>query len=108
MKGVESPSGDTATVSHALRPNFPALGPIFGQRTKAVAAGIRRIDADAAVTDLRDRGWFGIDAVGQTIESSSGCQGAGHGLAIDDASRTMTADFAGPDRSAPAREAALG
>jgi isoleucyl-tRNA synthetase len=68
VKAIELASGEAATMSHALRPNFRALGPMFGQRTPAVAAAIQRADAEAAVADLRDRGAFSIDLEGETIE----------------------------------------
>jgi isoleucyl-tRNA synthetase len=58
-------------VSLALKPNFRTLGPIFGQRTPAVAAAIQKADSERAAAALRSGGRFGVDVDGAEVEITS-------------------------------------
>jgi isoleucyl-tRNA synthetase len=67
VKRVDVASGAAGMVSFLPKPNFRALGPVFGKRTKAVADAVTRADAGAAVAALRERGAFELDLDGEQV-----------------------------------------
>jgi isoleucyl-tRNA synthetase len=68
VRNVELADAGIAGMVHlVLRPNFRALGPVFGSRTAAVAAAIRAADADRAVADLRSTGAFRLAVDGEEV-----------------------------------------
>ena len=59
---------DTADlVAHTLKPNFAALGPVFGSATKEVAAAIEAADAEAVAAELAGRGEATLQVQGEAV-----------------------------------------
>jgi isoleucyl-tRNA synthetase len=71
VKEVESVRGLEELVSYVVKPNFKSLGPRYGARVKAIAAGLSAMDARSIVRSLEERGSATIDVGGSPIELGS-------------------------------------
>ena len=67
VERLELPDADDTLVRRSLRPNFRALGPVFGPRTPRVAEAIRDADADAVVGDLQASGRVEVEVDGDPV-----------------------------------------
>ncbi len=102
VKQLDLPDDVGATVSRSLKPNFAALGPVFGKQTKAVAAALGEADPDTVAAALAETGTATITVEGEQVtltaeqvqvleESATGWQTESEGglsvaldLALDD------------------------
>jgi isoleucyl-tRNA synthetase len=67
VKAIELPETSSGVVSLRLKPNFRALGPTFGKRTKEVAAAIEAADADVVGAALASQGEATVASDGETF-----------------------------------------
>ncbi len=68
VKAVEVTGADGRTsVEYIVKPNFRALGPVFGKRTPEVARRIQEADPDKIVESLRERRGFLLDLDGEEV-----------------------------------------
>jgi isoleucyl-tRNA synthetase len=72
VKAIHLPDADAGVVTYRLKPNFRTLGPVFGSRTKEVAAAIEAADADRVATALSTQGEATIALGGEQISVTSG------------------------------------
>jgi isoleucyl-tRNA synthetase len=61
VKALEIPESSAGAVTVRLKPNFRALGPVFGRDTAAVAAAIGAAPAERTAAELRARGQATLD-----------------------------------------------
>jgi isoleucyl-tRNA synthetase len=71
VKVLELPDADVGVTSYRLKPNFRALGPAFGNRTKEVAAAIESADADSIGTALTTQGEATVVVDGEQLTITS-------------------------------------
>lgn len=71
VKQVRLPDDTTDLVAHTLKPNFAALGPVFGSATKDVAAAIEAADAEAVAAQLARAGEATLEANGDEVTVTS-------------------------------------
>jgi isoleucyl-tRNA synthetase len=71
VKVLELPDADVGVVTYRLKPNFRALGPAFGNRTKEVAAAIGAADPEGVATALTTQGEATIVLDGEQITVTS-------------------------------------
>ncbi|HEY8339843.1 MAG TPA: isoleucine--tRNA ligase [Egibacteraceae bacterium] len=67
VKRLELSEADTSLVEYTVKPNFRALGPVFGKRTPQVAQAIAAADADALVAALRRDGRAEVTVDGEPV-----------------------------------------
>jgi isoleucyl-tRNA synthetase len=67
VKAIEIPESSADTVTVRLKPNFRALGPVFGRDTASVAAAITAAPADQVTTALREIGHATLDVDGRSV-----------------------------------------
>jgi isoleucyl-tRNA synthetase len=71
VKALQIPESSAETVTVRLRPNFRALGPIFGRDTPAVAGAISTAPAEEVAAALRSTGEATVDVDGRPVTVSS-------------------------------------
>ena len=71
VKALDVPDSSTETVRLRLKPNFRALGPVFGKRTPEVARAIEAADAETVGSALRENGAAGVAIDGDVVEVSA-------------------------------------
>ncbi|MQA93624.1 MAG: isoleucine--tRNA ligase [Streptosporangiales bacterium] len=67
VKEIQSAGAGSGPVSHAVKPNFRALGATFGKRTKAVAEAIRAADPEVLAAAMDGDGPLEVVADGETV-----------------------------------------
>lgn len=67
VKQVRLPDDTTDLIAHQVKPNFAALGPAFGSRTKEIAAAIEAADAEAVAAELAARGSATVTVGGEPV-----------------------------------------
>jgi len=68
VRQVRFAGGDDGDlVKYTIKPNFRAIGPLFGARTPAVAAAIEETEPRAAVAALRDAGALELTVDGEAV-----------------------------------------
>ena len=97
VKALELPESSTDAVTVRLKPNFRALGPVFGRDTAAVARAITAAPAGEVAAALRGTGRAPVDVDGRSVvvdreqvqvieEPRTGwtvASDAGHSVALD-------------------------
>ncbi|CAN5843337.1 isoleucine--tRNA ligase [soil metagenome] len=97
VRDLSVPDAVDGVVGYRLKPNFRALGPTFGPRTKQVAAAIERADAATVAAALADAGTASLAVEGEDVtvsaeqvqvleEARTGWQvaaGGGYAVALD-------------------------
>ena len=71
VKEVRLPDTAASLVTLRLRPNFRALGPVFGKRTPRVAAAVEEADADALAAALAGWGSATVTVDGEQVRVTS-------------------------------------
>ncbi len=67
VKTIQVPDNAAGTVTVVLKPNYRALGPVFGPRTPAVARAIERADSERVAGALQAAGSAEIDVDGEPV-----------------------------------------
>ncbi len=71
VKSIELPQASSDVVERSLKPNFRALGPVFGSRTAEVAKAISAADAEVVAEALSSQGSATIDVGGESFTVTS-------------------------------------
>ena len=72
VRQVQVATGENGDMmKYTIRPNFRAIGPVFGARTPAVAEAIERTDPGTAVAALRGAGVLELTLDGERVEVGS-------------------------------------
>ncbi len=72
VKSNQLPDADAGVVTYRLKPNFRTLGPVFGSRTKEVAAAIEAADPDQVAMALSTQGEATIALDGDRVSVTAG------------------------------------